>query len=115
MVIEYLEKIREYFQNQKVDIVAEIQSLKNRLKENTEIKKVLEENNDPYFEVFTPRTVNGFNKRKIDELNIENKKIENTISTLVIKLEDIDNEIDKVNLVIKTAKEKEQLLNSLKY
>ena len=68
MVKEYLEKIKEQFLEQKIEVSKRVNELSNKYKENVEFIKLLEETNDPNFESFTPREVNGFNRTKIAEL-----------------------------------------------
>ncbi|MBQ6844053.1 MAG: hypothetical protein IJO60_05385 [Agathobacter sp.] len=106
MVVAYLEKIKDGFIEEKVDIQSKLTDALIIKKENIEFIKLLEQNNDSNFEVFTPRTVNSFHKKKIEELKEEQKNIENFINELKVKLENIDKEIEEVSLVISIAKEK---------
>ena len=69
MVISYLEKIREKFQVELVELEKSLNDTLNEKRENIEIIKLLEINDDPTFESFTPRPVNSFNKKKILDLN----------------------------------------------
>ncbi len=105
MVVNYLEKIREKYQEERYEINAELTSALNRQKENTEIIKLLEVNDDPNFESFTPRQVNSFNKTKILELKEEKKEILILIDELKNKLEVVDKDIEEVTTVIRVAKE----------
>lgn len=105
MVVSYLEKIREKFQNELIDLNLLLNKAISEQRENTEIIKLLEVNNDPNFESFTPRPVNSFNKTKIIELKEEQKVLEIKIEELKQKIQDIENELDEINEVIKVAKE----------
>lgn len=105
MVVSYLEKIREKFQNELIDLNLLLNKAISEQRENTEIIKLLEVNNDPNFESFTPRPVNSFNKTKIIELKEEQKVLELKIEELKQKIQDIENELDEINEVIKVAKE----------
>ena len=105
MVVSYLEKIRDKFQNELVELNASLNKVLNEQRENVEIIKLLELNDDPYFESFTPRPVNSFNKKKILELKEEQKIIVNRISDLKNKIEDVEKEIKEVSEVIRVAKE----------
>ena len=62
-------------------------------------------NDDPTFESFSPRPINSFNKKKIVELNEEQKIIEQKILDLKEKIADVEKEIDEVTEVIRVAKE----------
>lgn len=106
MVVTYLEKIRDKFMEEKIDIQTRLTDTLMIHKENVEFIKLLEQNNDTNFEVFTPRTVNSFHKRKIEELKEEQKVIENLIQELESKLENIDSEIEEVSTIISIAREK---------
>ncbi len=105
MVIEYLEKIRDKYQENKYEIHTELTAVLNRQKENREIIKLLEINDDPNFESFTPRQVNSFNKTKISELKEEQKELEVQIEELNLKMESVNKDIEEVTSVIRYAKE----------
>mgnify|MGYP003450705997 CR=1 FL=1 len=105
MVVNYLEKIREKFQNELIDLKSLLNELLSKQRENMEIIKLLELNNDSSFESFTPRPVNSFNKKKIMKLKEEQKVLETRISDLKDKVASIESELDEVNEVIKVAKE----------
>ncbi len=106
MVVTYLEKIRDKFIEEKIEINEKLNQSLITHKENTEFIKLLELNNDDNFEAFTPRTINSFNKRKIGELKDEQKVLENTIDEIKQRLQNVEKEIEEVNQVIKVAKEK---------
>ena len=105
MVVNYLEKIREKFQNELVDLNQLLNKALSEQRENIEIIKLLEVNDDPNFESFTPRPVNSFNKAKILELKEEQKLIEGRIIDLKEKVEKVEKELSEVTEVIKVAKE----------
>ncbi len=105
MVIQYLNKIRDKYQEQRYEVNAELTTALNHEKENREIIKLLEVNDDPNFESFTPRQVNSFNKAKILELKEEQKELQVQIEELRNRLELIDKDIEEVSNVIRYAKE----------
>ena len=105
MVVNYLEKIREKYQNELIDLNLLLNKALGEQRENIEIIKLLEANDDPNFESFTPRPVNSFNKTKIIELKEEQKLLEEKIKNLKDKVDEIENEISEVTEVIKVAKE----------
>ena len=104
MVVSYLEKIREKFQNELIEVRLLLNKKLSEQRENLEIIKLLEMNDDPNFESFTPRPVNSFNKTKIVELKEELKILEQDISDLQDKVTAIENEIKEITEVIKVAK-----------
>lgn len=105
MVVNYLEKIREKFQREEIEVKLLLNKKLSGHRENIEIIKLLEKNDDPNFESFTPRPVNSFNKSKIIELKEEQKVLEQDITHLKEKLNLIENEIEEVTEVIRVAKE----------
>lgn len=105
MVINYLEKIREKYQNELIELNLTLRKTLSVQRENIEIIKLLEMNDDPTFESFSPRPINSFNKKKIVELNEEQKIIEQKILDLKEKIADVEKEIDEVTEVIRVAKE----------
>lgn len=105
MVVTYLEKIRDKFLEEKIDMDAKLTESLIIHKENVTFIKLLEQNNDEHFEAFTPRTVNSFHKKKIEELKEEQIMIETQIDELKLGLENIEKEIEEVTNVIKAAKE----------
>ncbi|MBQ3558442.1 MAG: hypothetical protein IJA07_02870 [Agathobacter sp.] len=105
MVVNYLEKIREKYQCELIELNLSLNKALSEQKENIEIIKLLESNDDPNFESFTPRPVNSFNKTKILELKEEQKVLEQKINDLKEKVESIEKEITEVTEVIRVAKE----------
>lgn len=105
MVVSYLEKIRDKFIQEKIDLEIELSLAVNERRENTEIIKVLEINDDPNFEAFTPRQVNSFNKNKILELRERQKYLGKYIEDYTDRIKCKQDEIDEIVLVIQAAKE----------
>lgn len=105
MVVNYLEKIRGKYQEELIELNSLLNIALCEMRENVEIIKLLEANNDPNFESFTPRPVNSFNKTKIIELKEEQKVIESRIADLKEKISSVEAEISEVTEVIRVAKE----------
>ena len=105
MVVNYLEKIREKYQSELIELKLSLNKTLSEQRENTEIIKLLEVNDDPNFESFTPRPVNSFNKTKILELKEKQKVLEQKILDLETKVKSVEDEIIEVTEVIKVAKE----------
>lgn len=113
MVVGYLERIREKLQEEQISFNTELSIATIELKENIEIIKFLESSIDRNFEAFTPRQVDGFNIRKIDELKIEQSEINDKINILNTKLSMINDELVKITEVIKVAKEQDKIIRKL--
>ena len=114
MVVTYLERIREKFQEEQININTQLSIANIQLRENVEIIKFLESNVDRNFEAFTPRQVDGFNIRKIDELKDEQIEINDRISILQTELEMTNEELEKITEVIKVAKENYKIIKEIK-
>lgn len=108
MVITYLEKIRNNYIEKKIDMNTRLSEFLIMYKENTEFIKFLEKDNDSSYEAFTPREVNSFHKRKINELKNEQKELEIQINEIKLEIECIEKKIEEVVEVIKEAKIKLQ-------
>ena len=106
MVIAYLEKIRDKYNIERLNLSKELDEILKLQKENEEFIKVLKSNEDPHFASFSPREVNSFNKRKIEELLENQKKLENEMESISSKLQKIDEELEEIRCVIKVAREK---------
>lgn len=114
MVVAYLEKIREKLQEEKININTELSIVNMQLKENMEIIKFLEAGIDRSIEGFTPRQVDGFNYRKIEELKMEQKSIQEKIRELTLKSNTLEDELSEVMEVIGIARENEKRLSDVK-
>lgn len=104
MVNEFLEKIRNGLLEEQLSLKEKEIDLQNHFKENMKLIQLLEETNDPNYASFTPREVNGYNKKKIDELSKEQKAIEDELTQLRVKISDNTCQLNETNSVIKVAK-----------
>lgn len=101
MVKEYLERTKQEYVEQKLIIQKDIVSCQNRMKENAKFIEILEDTNDPNYDAFTPRVTNTFNRKKIVELQ-ENQKVEfDNLSSLQDELQIVENKIDEISNVMK--------------
>ena len=104
MVREYLEKTRDEFLVSKSSLIEKLTSAENHFKENFKIIEMLEDTNDTSYEAFTPREVNTYNRKKIAELNEEQKLIEAQIKILHKQISDIDCDIAEISSVLKVCR-----------
>lgn len=80
MVITYLTKLQEEYLQEKLESEKELNRLQLKSRETEKFILLLEETNDPNYESFTPREVNSRNKKKILELEEEQKEIQESIA-----------------------------------
>ena len=113
MVKNYLETIRQEYIEHKVSIEEEIASCESKIKENQKFIQVLEEERNPGFEAFSPRETNAFNKEKIAQLQEEQKKINDELTTLRDGLQEYEFRIADITSVIKEAAEVEGKLGQV--
>lgn len=115
MVKEYLERTKQEYVEQKFMIQKDIVSCQNRMKENVKFLEILEDTNDPNYDVFTPRETNTFNRKKIVELQ-ENQKMEfDHLSSLQDELQIVENKINEISNVMKEFKVDSSRLYSIDF
>lgn len=101
MVKEYLERTKQEYVEQKLMIQKDIVGCQNRMKENSKFIEILEDTNDPNYDAFTPRETNSFNRKKIVELQNNQKMEFDHLSSLQDELQIIENKIDEISNVMK--------------
>lgn len=79
--------------------------LQNSMKQNIQMIQLLEDTNDPNIESFTPRQVNGYNRKKLIELQDEQKELIKQLNVLRSDVSTIDMKIDEINSVLKVVRE----------
>ena len=104
MVNEFLEKIRNDLLEEQLSLKEQEIDLQNHFKENMRMIQLLEETNDPNYASFTPREVNGYNKKKIEELSKEQKSLEDALTDLRVRISENTCKLNETNSVIKVAK-----------
>ena len=113
MVVSYLERIRNRFQEEQIDLNTDLSVANLKFKENVEIIKFLESSIDRNIESFTPRQLGGFNLRKVDELRLEQEELTEKINMLNTKLTMVTEELTNLAEVIKIAKENDRILKNM--
>lgn len=113
MILNYLESIQQYLLNKRDEVSNQLDSLNNRAKEIDKFIDLLEEKNDPNYDVFSPRKKNSFDEKKISELSQEQKKIIEDISKVKDQLSEIDFHIDEVTNVIRVSRENYSLYDTV--
>lgn len=115
MVKEYLERTKQEYVEQKLMIQKDIVGCQNRMKENTKFIEILEDTNDPNYDAFTPRETNSFNRKKIAELQ-DNQKMEfDHLSSLQDELQIVENKINEISNVMKEFNVDSVRLNSIDF
>lgn len=115
MVQEYLERTKQEYVEQKLMIQKDIVGCQNRMKENAKFIEILEATNDPNYNAFTPRETNSFNRKKIAELQ-DNQKMEfDHLSSLQDELQIVENKIDEISNVMKEFKVDSTRLNYIDF
>ena len=106
MVVGYLEKIKNRFLEDKMEIDERMVELAVQHKENVAFVQLLEKERDEAFEAFTPRTVNSHHRKKLEEIREKQKMIEEEMDALEAGLKNVEKELEEVERVIKVAKRK---------
>lgn len=105
MVKEYLKKSKQELVEQKLLLIDEINSYENQIKENEKFIQILEDTRDPNYEAFSPRETNTFNRKKILELQENQKAISDELTALRDQLGELEFKIADITSVIKVADE----------
>lgn len=100
MTKAYLEKIRAQLVEEKNALEKQRFYLENAMEENKKFVELLDESNDPNFESFTPRAVNGRNKEKIEELNQQQKHLIGEKSQIEEKMLSVTTQLEECNQVL---------------
>lgn len=113
MVCSYLEALQKEYLEQKKSIDKIMVNLQLQLKENIEFLKLLEEDIDASYDLFSPRQMVSKNKQRIQELKEQQKEI--LLETDKVKEEQavIIQKIDELNSVLKVARTSEAKLREL--
>lgn len=104
MVITYLTKLQEEYLQEKLESEKELNRLQLKSRETEQFILLLEETNDPNYESFTPREVNSRNKKKILELEEEQKEIQESIAQEKTHFDSCQEKLAELEQVIKEAK-----------
>lgn len=104
MVIAYLTKLQEEYLQEKLESEKELNRLQLKSRETEKFILLLEETNDPNYESFTPREVNSRNKKKILELEKEQKEIQESIAREKTHFDSCQEKLAELEQVIKEAK-----------
>lgn len=108
MVKNYLEKTRDTFLKNRIELIERENELQVHLKENIRFIQLLDEANDTSLAAFTPRELNGRNRKKIDELQSEQKEILLELEEIQARISEEDTRINEINSVIKVTRENSQ-------
>lgn len=101
MVKEYLERTKQELIEQKLMIQKDIIVSQNRMKENTKFIELLEDSNDPNYDAFTPRETNSFNRKKISELQENQKNEFEHLASLQDEMQIVESKINEIVSVMK--------------
>lgn len=105
MVANYLKNLRKEYIAEKKEIEGCLHDLEIELKENMELKKMLQSESDESFASFVPREVNPGNKKKQEELEAEQKNILAKIESKQKLLGKFCQKIDELESVIKLERD----------
>jgi two-component system sensor histidine kinase DegS len=103
MVKSFLEKTKHEFNEHRLLLLDQISTCENHIKENEKFIKLLEANEDPNYDAFTPREKNSFNRQKIEELYNNQKHEKEHLVELQDQLGELDFKIADITSVIREA------------
>lgn len=103
MVCAYLEKLKQEYLEEKLNIDKAISNLQKKLEENIEFINQLEESSDGGYEVFSPRDFNSKSKIKLKALVEKKNNTIQKIEEAEIKQIELEQKIEELNDVIEAA------------
>lgn len=106
MVKEYLEKTKQKLVDQKKELKIKEKELHLHVRENIEFIRALEDEIDPNYEAFTPRKINAYNEKKIEELKQAQKLLTDQLNEVRQKLYETGLDIAEIDSVIKVEAER---------
>ena len=112
MVKDFLKKYQEELLSEKIDIKEKLDLLKTKIAEDRKFVEVLEESNNSFFSDFTPRTLNEKNKIKADELRKSIEKLEISKAELEQKISFIDIRLDEIQTLISSVNHEKKVDNT---
>lgn len=104
MVISFLEKLKDEYLNEKLDIEKYRNNIQIKIKEKIEFINLLEKSRDSNYESFTPHEVSWRTKEKIQALEKEKEEMESQLESIGKKYEEYERKLLELNSVIKEAK-----------
>lgn len=114
IVIEYLEKTKNGFHDQRNTLEQQKKDLEIQLKENTRFIQLLQETDDFTFEAFSPRSINAYQKTKIKELQTEKKELMKSIETVKESIGILTEKILEIDQVLRSSIEAKRKLDSMR-
>lgn len=100
LVTDYLQKIKNSFIVELNKSEEELLKFEISLKENKKFISLLEESEDTNYDAFSPRSVDYYQKRKINELKNEQKEILDQIRNIKNNIKILQSKISEIDDVI---------------
>lgn len=100
MYLEFLKKYQEELISQKISLKEDIDFLDAKLREENRFLSMLEETNDTYFSLFTPRNTNVKNKEKANEVRLTIEDYNNRLQDINERMKFLDSRLQEVNMLI---------------
>lgn len=113
MVIEFLDRLRSEYLDDKLKLESDKSSLDHKLDENAKLIHKLKEEEDKNFNAFSPRNKNYNYKNSIKNLEKEKKKILDNIEETKKKIEFYDKKLEEIELALKDLKYKFAQMESM--
>lgn len=100
LVTDYLQKIKNSFIVELNKSEEELLKFEISLKENKKFISLLEESEDTNYDAFSPRSVDYYQKRKINELKNDQKEILDQIRNIKNNIKILQSKISEIDDVI---------------
>lgn len=107
MVIEFLKKMKKYYDDQCAEYENSLKKLNTELIENEKFKSMLEAESQKVFRDFTPRELDNKNRSKIQELNNKLLELTNKRDEIQHSLSEITSTKNEIDEALKEVRELE--------
>lgn len=111
MVVDFLKKYQEELISQKIEIKEDLDLVESKIKEETKFLSILEDNNETYFSVFTPRNVNEKNNNRANEIKQNLISLNNTQQELATKMKIFDSRLQEVTTLINESNNSKRMFD----
>lgn len=100
MVVDFLKKYQEELILDRIDLKEDLDLLQIKINEESKFLAMLEENNDTYYNVFTPRPVNEKNNIKAAEIKDSLNNLHSELEKITESIKFYDSRIAEINSLI---------------
>ena len=100
MVNDFLKKYQEELISEKIQLKEDMDLLETKIKEENKFLSLLEESNESYFKVFTPRDINAKNNKKAEEIKAYLVELNSQMDAKIQQMKFFDGRLMELNALL---------------